>query len=70
MASRPIRLEDYGDVLQVKEVAAILGLSLNTTYEALRRGEIPSRKIGNQYRIAKVRLKALIEGDGPGEEME
>lgn len=38
-------------VYTVKQVAAILGLSENSVRAAIKRGEIPGRKIGKIFRI-------------------
>ncbi|MBL7260656.1 helix-turn-helix domain-containing protein [Paractinoplanes lichenicola] len=35
--------------LPLKEVAALLGLSLGGTYQAIRAGEIPAKRIGGRW---------------------
>jgi len=49
-ATAPLRLEDLEDriTLTVEEVAALLGLGRTAAYEAARRGEIPSRRLGRR----------------------
>ena len=39
------------EVLQVKEVAKILSIGINQTYEACERGDIPSIRIGYRWLI-------------------
>lgn len=41
------------DFYSTREVAEILGFSINGMLHMLRRGEIPCVKIGKQYRIRK-----------------
>jgi excisionase family DNA binding protein len=49
-ATAPLRLEDLEDriTLTVEEVAGLLGLGRTAAYEAARRGEIPSRRLGRR----------------------
>jgi excisionase family DNA binding protein len=47
-------------VYSVKEVAAMLDLSLGATYGAIRLGEIPARKLGNRWVIPKHRFHAWL----------
>ncbi|MDO8621542.1 MAG: helix-turn-helix domain-containing protein [Candidatus Levybacteria bacterium] len=56
------RLEDLPDVLQVGEVAQILGLSRNAVYLAISRGEIPSIRVGKRVLIPKARLQEMLNG--------
>ena len=55
-----IGLEDleHRITLSVEEVAALLGLGRTAAYEAARRGEIPSRRLG---RRVVVPVPALLE---------
>jgi excisionase family DNA binding protein len=39
------------DVLTLAETAALLRISRPTLFEMLRRGEIPARKVGRQWRF-------------------
>lgn len=45
------------------EAAQLLGIGRNQAYEAVRRGEIPSLKIGGRILVPRRRLMALINGD-------
>ena len=57
--SAPTRL-----TLTVEEAAATLGISRAFAYEAVRRGEIPSIKIGRRVLVPRAALQKLLE---PGE---
>ena len=37
----------------VRESAELLGIGLNTAYEAVRSGDIPSIKVGGRYLVLK-----------------
>jgi excisionase family DNA binding protein len=50
----------------VQEVASVLGLSRWAAYEAVKRGDIPSVRIGGRVLIPKGRLQALLDGEGNG----
>ena len=58
--SHPLGLDDIEDrlTLSVEEVASLLGLGRTATYEAARRGEIPSRKLGRRVIVP---VPALLE---------
>lgn len=45
----------------VEEAALLLGISRNSAYEAVRRGEIPTIKIGRRILIPISRLEDLLE---------
>jgi len=49
-------------VLTVSEVAKMLGLSRNSTYEGVKRGEIPHIQVGKRLLIPKVALDNLLSG--------
>lgn len=44
----------------VEEVASILGISRNSAYEAVRRGEIPTIRLGRRILIPRSRLEDLL----------
>jgi excisionase family DNA binding protein len=56
-------LNGAGVILTVKEVARVLQLSRNSTYSAVRRGEIPSLMFGRQILIQRAGLERLL-GEG------
>lgn len=49
--------------LTVEEAAALLGISRAFAYEAVRRGEIPSIRIGRRVLVPRVALDRLVSGD-------
>jgi excisionase family DNA binding protein len=48
--------------LTVEEVAATLGISRAFAYEAVRRGEIPSIRIGRRVLVPRAALEKLLDG--------
>ncbi len=48
--------------ISVEEAAALLGISRNTAYEAVRRGEIPSIRIGKRFLIPAAALERMLDG--------
>lgn len=49
--------------LTVEEAAALLGISRAFAYEAVRRGEIPSIRIGRRVLVPRVALDRLVSGE-------
>lgn len=49
--------------MKVEEAGRILGIGRNAAYEGVRRGEIPSLRIGGRILVPRRRLMALINGD-------
>jgi len=56
----PIVLDDleHRITLTVEETASVLGLGRTATYEAVRRGQLPSRRLGRRIIIP---VPALLE---------
>jgi excisionase family DNA binding protein len=46
----------------VEEVGRLLGISRNSAYEAARRGEIPTIRIGRRILVPRSRIEAMING--------
>ena len=44
----------------VDEVAAILGIARGSAYEAVRRGDIPSIRVGKRILVPRARLHAML----------
>jgi len=44
----------------VREVAEMLGISRSTAYECVRRGEIPSLKLGGRVVISRTAFEAIL----------
>jgi excisionase family DNA binding protein len=51
--------------LTVEEVSSILGCSRSSAYEAVRRGDIPSLRIGRRYLIPTAKVRAMLVGSEP-----
>ena len=51
-------------VLDVPEAGRMLGLSRNASYEAAKRGDIPTIRIGKLIRVPKLALHRMLEGAG------
>lgn len=49
-------LKQYKDVLTFKELKEVLKFGKNKVYKLLQNGEIPSTKIGRDYRILKINV--------------
>jgi excisionase family DNA binding protein len=49
--------------LTVEEAAKLLGISRGLAFQAVRRGDIPSIRIGRRILIPRARLRALLDGD-------
>jgi excisionase family DNA binding protein len=47
-------------VYEVPEAGALLGLGRNASYEAARRGDIPTIRIGKLLRVPKAAFKQLL----------
>jgi len=54
--------EESQDVITVERAAKRLGISRNSAYEAVRRGEIPSLRIGRRYVIPLPMWEAFLAG--------
>lgn len=49
---------------KIEEAGTLLGIGRNGAYEAARRGEIPTIKIGRRLLVPKAALEALLAGKG------
>ena len=56
--------------ITVEEAARLLGVSRGSAYEAARRGELPTIRLGRRLLVPRHHLEAMIgplsNGDGPG----
>jgi excisionase family DNA binding protein len=50
--------------LSVKEAAKLLGVGRNKAYEAARRGEIPTIRIGKRILVPVAALERMLQGAG------
>ena len=66
--SVPVVLEDIESrlTLSIEEVATLLGLGRSDAYEAARRGEIPTRRLGRRVIVPVAALLAWLGGAAPG----
>jgi excisionase family DNA binding protein len=60
----PDRSEDKRLVYEVPEAGALLGLSRNASYEAAKRGDIPTIRIGKLLRVPKAAFDRLLAQAG------
>jgi excisionase family DNA binding protein len=51
-------------VYEVPEAGALLGLGRNASYEAAKRGDFPTIRIGKLIRVPKAAFHAMIDGAG------
>jgi len=56
-----IVFKEYPDVLDVKQVSKLLGVSTKTVYRLLRGGSLASLKIGREFRIPKVNVMKYVK---------
>jgi excisionase family DNA binding protein len=61
------RLADLPDVLTVREAARLLRVGRNSVYEAVRRNELPSVRIGRRLLIPKHALEDFLRGHSNGD---
>ena len=54
-------MEFQRSVYKIDEAAQLLGLSRNSAYEAIKRGEIPVIRFGRRIVIPKAGLDRLLE---------
>lgn len=52
---------EYPDVISVKQMSHILGISKVKAYELINTGQIPAKKIGRQHRIMKQAVFNYLE---------
>lgn len=50
----------YDEILTVEEVSEILYIGRNTTYDLLRKGELPGFRIGRVWKIPRQALESYI----------
>ena len=50
----------------VPEAGKLLGYSRNTSYEAAKRGELPTIRLGRKIRVPKMALHRLLDSAGAG----
>jgi excisionase family DNA binding protein len=68
-ASPQRRIDDDGDVLDVRGAMKLLGLGRNAVYDACARNELPHRRIGKLLRFSRGALLRWLEGDRSGHDL-
>jgi len=56
-----IVFKEYPDILDVKQVSVLLGVSTKTVYRLLRSGSLSSLKIGREFRVPKVNVMKYVK---------
>lgn len=51
--------------MSVDTAAGLLGISRNGAYDAVKRGEIPSIKIGGRVMVISAKLRGMIDAQAP-----
>jgi excisionase family DNA binding protein len=55
-SSKMNTLDSYGDVLTVRELAAVLRIGKNAAYDLVRAGTVTSIRVGHKYLVPKNRI--------------
>lgn len=63
MNDNEIMFKDLKDILSVKDLCNIFGISLSTAYNLVHTNTIRSIKIGNSYKIPKIYLLEYIKNN-------
>jgi excisionase family DNA binding protein len=58
-----VSLDDLPPTVDVTTAAKLLGVGRGTAYEAARRGEIPTIRIGGRLLVPVSRLRRLLDGE-------
>ena len=53
----------------VTQAAVMLGISRTSAYERVRRGEIPTVRLGRRLLVPRARLLAMLDGEPPAASM-
>jgi excisionase family DNA binding protein len=53
--------KDYPDVMDVKQVSQLLGVSTKTVYGLIRKGSLLGVKVGREFRIPKMPLMKYMK---------
>jgi excisionase family DNA binding protein len=55
------------EVMSIEETADYLSLCRNTVYRLVRRGQIPAKRFGYQWRISRAVLDEFLRSDDKGD---
>ena len=53
--------KEYPDVLDVKQVSTLLGVSTKIVYRLLNSGALDSLKVGREFRVPKVNVMRYVK---------
>ena len=56
-------LENYNDVLRIKDIMDILEIGRNSAYKLISNGNIKSLRIGRNIRIPKIYVRLFDHGE-------
>lgn len=62
--SVPMSVRMRSQTLSVPEAAVALGISRNSAYEAIRRGEIPAIRLGRRLVVPRPALASMLSASG------
>lgn len=57
---------DYPDIVTVRQLQEMLGISRNLVYDLINGGEVQAVKIGNSFKIPKVSVINYVTDDRKG----
>lgn len=52
---------EYPDVMNVKQVSTLLGVSTKTVYKLLQDGSLLSLKVGREFRVPKINVMKYMK---------
>jgi excisionase family DNA binding protein len=61
-------LDKYPPILNLSEVAEILGISINTTRKLIKEDSLHAVKIGKRYKVTKNKLLSYLEESSESQE--
>jgi excisionase family DNA binding protein len=56
---------EHSLVMTVEEASRLLGISRGLAYELVRRGDLPSLRLGRRLVVPRQRLLALLDTENP-----
>jgi excisionase family DNA binding protein len=57
-------MEDYPEILTMKQAAEFLQVSTRTLHRMVKKGEVPGRQVGSQWRFHRDQLKDWVRQGG------
>lgn len=61
--------KEYPDVLDVKQVSNLLGISTKTVYKLINSETLPCLKVGREFRVLKVTVMKYMKAFGTQSEV-